>query len=286
VKISVVIPSYNQGAFVGAALRSVIEQDYPDKEILFIDGGSTDSTMTTVESYKDEITYSISEPDSGQSDALEKGFARATGDVLTWLSTDDLLLPGALSEVADTFRRHSGCEWVLGNVVWIDATGRILESRRGERYSAFTGPRIGLLTSCGPSAFFSRALYDRVGRVNRDLHFMMDTELWWRFAMSGAKFRRLKRYTWALRLHESAKTSGHLFALTDDPKRAMMADAQRAEHDHIERLTQPYRVQIPRAISRSVHIARRLSSIGYLIGRYESWAWRGRNIDDVFGVKC
>lgn len=280
-KISVVMPSYNQGRFVKAALDSVLAQDYPHKEILFVDGGSTDETMSVVDSYRDKLAYCVSEKDDGQSDALEKGFARASGDVLTWLNTDDLLLPGALSEVAAAFGQSADCEWVLGNVVRIDEAGRVLDSRKGEAYSPFLGPRFGILTACGPSAFFSQQLYDRVGRINRNFHFMMDTELWWRFAMSGAKFKRLRRYTWALRLHEGAKTSSYMFAAADDPRQVEVAQAQLKELAQIEHMTRPYRLPVPRALSTSVRLARRLASVDYLKGRYEGWMWRGRHVAQV-----
>lgn len=281
-KISIIMPSYNQGQYVDAAIRSVIEQDYEDWELLFFDGGSTDGTLEAVAPYRDRMAHFVSEPDGGQSDGLAKGFSRATGNLLTWLNTDDLLLPGALSGVARAARADPSCEWFLGNVVWIDAEDHILHCRRGERYTPLW-PRLGLLTAAGPSAFFSPALYDRVGGLNRDLHYMMDTELWWRFILDGARFRRLRDYTWALRLHANAKVSGHIFRDQDDPRvRATAADQSR-EAGHIETLIAPHQFVITRAARRGVIAAQKLLSPSYLRSRMESRCWDGRNVGEVFG---
>ena len=285
-KISIVIPSFNQADFVVAALRSVIEQDYPDKEIIFIDGGSTDGTMDKIEPFLGKLSHCISEADEGQSDALRKGFERAAGDVFTWLSTDDLMLPGTLGEAAGALDRGDGCAWALGNVVWIDSEDRILRCWRGEGYTRWASPRLGVLAAGGPSAFFTRELYERVGGVNLALHYQMDTELWWRFSMSGAPYRRLKGYNWALRLHQAAKTSGHMFSDKADPAQQQIAAAQLAEAQHISRLTSAYRFQLPEVLVSSIKVARRLSSLGYLRGQLEDRVWRGRLLTELMEALC
>jgi len=209
-KVSIVMPSFNQSNYVDAALNSVFSQNYRNWEILFVDGGSTDNTMKIIEKYRDRLAYCVSESDKGQSDALNKGFSNATGDIFTWLNTDDLLLPDALSEVVKVFSCNPGTNWILGNVIWIDANDNIIKCWRGEGYTP-GWPRLGLLAAGGPSAFFRRQLYERVGGINLNLHYVMDTELWWRFAMAGESFYRTRNYTWALRLHKEAKVSGHNF---------------------------------------------------------------------------
>lgn len=280
------MPSYNQSRFVDQAVRSVIEQDYPDKEILFVDGGSTDDTMAIVSRYRDRLAYCVSRPDKGQSDALHSGFERATGHMLTWLNTDDLLLPGALRRLVRILKDSPDCEWVLGNTVWIDADGIVLRCWRGEDYSKVIGPRLGNLTCGGPSSFFSRDLYRRVGGLNVGLHYMMDTELWWRFVMSGATFRRLKHYTWALRLHEGAKVSGNMFARKDDPKQRQVAEARSREADHVSRLTQTYRFNAPKALTKSLVLARRLISPTFIRGQLDDRSWRGRRIEALMESLC
>jgi glycosyltransferase involved in cell wall biosynthesis len=283
-KISIVMPSFNQGRFVEAALHSIFEQNYADWEILFIDGGSTDGTMDIVERYKDRIAYCLSETDAGQSDALRKGFAQASGDVLTWLNTDDLLLPGALSEVAEVFSLKPHLSWLLGNVVWIDQETKIVRCWRGEGYT-FGWTRIGLLTAGGPSAFFKRDLYDRVGGVNVLLHYQMDTELWWRFALAGEKFHRLSGYTWALRLHEGAKTSGYMFSDQSSEKQRKIASVQIAEKQHIEGLINPHLIRFPKLISRGLHLVRRGLSINHLYSRFQTIRFFGKDISNLVKKK-
>ena len=190
-KISVIMPSFNQARFVEAAICSVLEQDYPDKELIFCDGGSTDGTVEIASRYAARMSYFASMPDRGQSDALRNGFARATGDFLTWLNTDDLLLPGALSEVAALALRRPGTEWIAGNLVWIDANGQLLKLWKAGNQLDNLATRFGMFSAGGPTSFFSRTLYERSGGLDETLHYMMDTELWWRFITGRARFARV-----------------------------------------------------------------------------------------------
>jgi len=281
-RFSIVMPSYNQARFVEAAIQSVLSQECDDLEVLFIDGGSTDGTMEIVEKYRDRLAVCVSEPDQGQSDALHKGFCRATGDVLTWLNTDDLLLPGALSDVTRAARADPECEWFMGNVIWTDAEGRVLRCRRGEDYSPLWS-RLGLLTAAGPSAFFSPKIYEHVGGLNHDLHYQMDTELWWRFVLSGARFHRLKDYTWALRLHAGAKVSGHMFIDNDDPKAKAVAAAQTKEAAHINSLITPHKFGIGPIAQRATILGKKALSHSYLRSVIESRRWAGLRIEEIFG---
>lgn len=276
-RISVCMPSFNQARFIEAAIVSVLSQDHDNVELIFVDGGSTDGTLDIASRYKNEMAVCVSEPDRGQSDALRKGFEKATGDVLTWLNTDDLLLPGALRETAAAFER--GAEWMLGNVVWISVDGLVMRVRKGERYSRLLGPRMGVLSACGPSAFFSRDLYRNVGGINVDFNYSMDTDLWWRFAMSGARFVRLSGYTWALRLHEEAKTSAHLFRPDGDAAAQRAVSANRAEDERINVMTRGYRFPVPRSLAGAVKIGRKATSPAYLRGIADDLRWRGKSID-------
>src|SRR4051812_39375084 len=119
-RISIVTPSYNQGAFIGRTIDSILSQQ-GDFELDYrvIDGGSTDGTVEVLRSYGDRLTW-ISEPDKGQVDAINKGLAAVTGDVIGWINSDDLLLPGALAKVAAAFRAQPETEWVHGRCVIID----------------------------------------------------------------------------------------------------------------------------------------------------------------------
>lgn len=279
-KISIVMPSYNQSLFVEAALQSVFSQDYENWEILFIDGGSTDGTIEIVEKYRERIAYCISEPDRGQSDALHKGFMKASGDVLTWLNTDDLLLPGALSGVAEAFNKKPSRQWVLGNVVWIDRHDRILKCWRGESFTPGWS-RLGLLAAGGPSAFFSPELYHKVGGINLDLHYQMDTELWWRFVLAGARYQRLTGYTWGLRLHEDAKVSGAMFASPDDERQRKIHKRKIEESAHISSLKSGHLLPLPEFLRRPVSLVRRGLSPAYVGGVIDGWRFKGRKVNKL-----
>jgi glycosyltransferase involved in cell wall biosynthesis len=283
-KISIIMPSYNQGKFVEQAIRSIIDQPYPDKEIIFMDGGSTDDTMAVVERYREHIAVCVSEQDRGQSDALRKGFDAATGDVLTWLNTDDLLLPGVLAEVAEVFQQQPQRSWLLGNVIWIDEANNVLKCWKGEPYTP-GWPKLGILSAGGPSAFFRKSLYERVGGINLDLHYQMDTELWWKFVLAGERYHRLDRYTWALRLHAEAKVSGHIFTDKNDAKQQKVAAAKSAEADHIVRLTSGYCLKLPDRLRFVLTAARRSISPRYLRSRLEDLTWRNRQLADVLATQ-
>lgn len=282
--ISIIMPSYNQGKFVEAALNSVLNQDYEDKEIIFIDGGSSDNTMEIVGRYASRIAYYVSEPDEGQSDALRKGFEKAKGDVFTWLNTDDLLLPGALREVAQHLADFPDLGWIGGNVVWIDVADRILNCRKAE-VDWVVSRRMGIFSACGPSAFFRRDLYYQVGGINLDLNYMMDTDLWWRFIISGARFDRLKRYTWALRLHQDAKMSGHLFLDPQCSKQQQAAVVKALEHKHIISLRSAYCLSSSLFVSSVVKLMNRLISLRYLCSLYDSVKFKGESITELCKIQ-
>jgi glycosyltransferase involved in cell wall biosynthesis len=281
-KVSIVMPSFNQSIYVDKALNSIFSQSYKNWEILFVDGGSTDNTMQIVEKYRDRLAYCVSEPDKGQSDALHKGFSRATGEILTWLNTDDLLLPDALSDTVKAFTDKSERSWVFGNVIWIDSKDMILKCWRGEGYT-LGWPRLGLLAAGGPSAFFKRELYERVGGINLNLHYQMDTELWWLFAMAGESFYRLEGYTWALRLHEAAKVSGHMFVAKDDPKQQVVKYLKSQEHAHIQNLTSAFCIMRNSRLTMFLSLCRRIISPAYLVGLFDNYRWRGKKLNVMYG---
>src|SRR4030066_2441490 len=119
-KISVITPSYNQGQFIEETIISVIGQKYPELEYIIIDGGSTDNSTAIIRKYERDLAYWISEKDSGQSEALNKGFKKASGDIVCWINSDDLLLPGSLKIVAEYFWKHPDVMFINGNTLRID----------------------------------------------------------------------------------------------------------------------------------------------------------------------
>lgn len=180
-RISVVTPSYNQAQFLKATMESIHSQGYPDLEHIVMDGGSTDGSVEIIEEYADRLAYWVSEPDGGQTDALIKGFERATGDIFCWLNSDDLFEPGTLAEVRAVFEAENPPEFVFGDSMWIDAAGRALKAKREHRFNRFVWLNDHNYIP-QPSTFWTSSLYHRSGGLDRDFNLAMDADLWIRFA--------------------------------------------------------------------------------------------------------
>ena len=204
-KISIVTPSFNQGDFLEETIRSVLEQDYPDLEYIVMDGGSTDPSVDIIRKYAGRIACWVSEPDAGQSDALRKGFSRATGEIFGWLNSDDTLRKGTLEKVGEYFQRHPKVDLVYGNVDIVDASGGVM-------YTSYPMLDIRVLVYENPfipqqAMFWRRDLYDLVGGVNPDLRFAMDFELTVRFLLGGARVGKIPEVLANFRIHPGAKSS-------------------------------------------------------------------------------
>lgn len=209
-KISIVIPSYNQGKYLEESLKSIIQQQYQNVEIIVMDGGSTDNSVEVIKQYKDHITYWQSQKDKGQSNAINEGFKRATGDFVTWLNSDDILIKGALHTVNIAIQNNPHINWFLGNVLWMDKYGKIIKVGKVEKENWIWNKHY-LLSNGGPTAFMRKSNLQQLGWLREDFHYMMDTELWYRFIKNKYPFIRINQYCWGLRLHEEAKMSGHNF---------------------------------------------------------------------------
>lgn len=182
--ISIVIPSYNQAQWLDAAIRSVVDQDEP-VEILVFDGGSTDGSVEVIKRYEDRLSYWQSQPDGGQSMAIREGFRKASGDVLGWLNSDDMLCPGALTAVADAFEADPLARWGYGHSVTIDEDGNRLISRPSVQITPDDLFNLHLYLP-QESTFFRRDAYMQAGEVDPDLNMSMDYDLWLRLAKQGA----------------------------------------------------------------------------------------------------
>lgn len=217
-RISVVTISYNQAPFLEATLRSVLEQDYPNVEYIVIDGGSTDGSQEILERYRSRLSTLVIEPDNGQSDALCKGFALATGDVLTWLCSDDLLEPGALRHVADAFTRYE-VDIIAGGCRVIDAAGHHkLLHHNGLPFetpvplsfgdlAGFLGVWQKTMYFFQPEFFFTRRLWEASGGfIKHHLHYAMDYDLFLRFALAAPQLVHIPQTLAASRMHEAQKT--------------------------------------------------------------------------------
>lgn len=202
--ISVVTPSYNQAKFLEETILSVLEQDYPNLEYMVIDGGSTDGSVDIIRKYADRLAYWVSEPDRGQTHAIQKGFDRSAGEILAWLNSDDTYEPGALSAVAEIFRREPQTDVVYGNANLIDHDSRFLREIRCVPYHPLALPVA--LNMHQASTFWRRSLFERVGGLNQEHQYGgMDADLFFRFARAGAKFAFLRRTLSNYRQHAEAK---------------------------------------------------------------------------------
>jgi glycosyltransferase involved in cell wall biosynthesis len=177
--VFVVMPSFNQARFIRQAIDSVLHQDYEPLHLLVMDGGSTDGTVDVLRSYGDRLEF-VSRKDRGQSDALNQGLSRATGEIVCWLNSDDAFLPGAIATVVDAFRGNPDAEFVYGKGWNVDETGRLLGDSGVLPFNLWK-----LIHHRNyihqPSCFFRKALLDRAGPIEEDLHYVMDWELWIRF---------------------------------------------------------------------------------------------------------
>lgn len=211
-RITIVTPSYQQADFLHRTLASIHDQAYPNLEHIVIDGGSTDGSTDVIREYAPRLAYWISERDGGQSDALNKGFARATGDILTWLNSDDVLLPGALHAVGQIFAQFSAIDWLTGRPANIDAADRLrvfpqqVGRRRGWiRRGWYHGRAWGFIRQEG--TFWRRGLWQQIGSaVDAQRHYTMDYALWQRMA-AHADLVTVDRALAAYRSHAAQKTA-------------------------------------------------------------------------------
>ena len=280
--ISIVMPTYNQSPYIVEAIESVLCQDYPNKELLIIDGGSTDGTVDIIRSYEDRLAYWVSEPDSGQSEAFNKGFSRCKGDFLTWVNSDDILIPGALSRVARASARHPDISWFAGNCIRIDAEGKVIKCTMNEGWYWFL-PKLGALNAYGPSTFFTRELLDKVGGVDETFHIMMDTDMWRRFYAAGHRFVRINAYLWAFRAHEQSKTCGT--TLKDSPLSSPSHPIQIQTRQEYEWQAQRHGVRLGSLKARFgafVSRALRVLSGRFLRGRIDTSKFRGKPWEECF----
>ncbi len=207
-RFSIVIPSLNQGRFIGAALRSIAAQEYPAVEAIVCDGGSTDGTAEVVRSFGSLVTRFTAEPDRGQSDALNKGFAQATGDIFGWMNADDTYLPGAFAEAARIFTEYPEITVVYGNWITIDEEGNEVA-----KHYALTPhvPHFPFenLDAYNQSLFWRRDAHERFGRFDENLHRLMDDDLILALLLHEGpqRFYRTDRFLGAFRVHAAQKTS-------------------------------------------------------------------------------
>jgi glycosyltransferase involved in cell wall biosynthesis len=206
-KISIVMPSYNQAEFIDEAIQSILNQPYSNFELIIVDGLSTDGTIDKLRKYQEHpnVTKVIIEKDKGQTDALYKGFQYCTGDIFTWLNSDDVFAENAFQLVVDEFLKFPDTDVVNGELDVIDSESnwvavwprRKLVNRQWLHYSQAIGQ---------PSTFFTSKLFKKVGGINPRFNYAMDYDLFFRFALSDAKFHFTDSHLAKFRVHGQSKT--------------------------------------------------------------------------------
>lgn len=205
-KISIITPSYNQGAYIEETILSVLDQKYPKVEYIIVDGGSTDNTIDIIKKYKKYINYWVSEKDNGQSCAINKGLKYATGEIINWLNSDDYYMPGALHHVGSVFAK--------GNVTAYSGRSRVFSdsdeylSQGTDIYPGNLIKTIGWARIDQPETFLHRRAWDALLKVNENFHYVMDKELWIRYLLNFGLDGIVKddRVLVNFRVHKESKT--------------------------------------------------------------------------------
>ncbi len=204
-KISIVTPSYNQGKFIEETIRSVLLQGYPNLEYIIVDGGSTDNTIDVIKKYESYLKYWVSEPDRGQSHALNKGIDHVTGDVFTFVNSDDLLVPNALQRVSNHFC-DPAFSWVFsGGLLQVDECGKLL--REITDLPSISWEELVMAKRYQPQSgtFWRTQAFDVVGRFREDLHYFFDQEFFIRLLMHY-QLKTAEGIFTQVRFHSEAKS--------------------------------------------------------------------------------
>jgi len=202
---SIVTPSYNQGTYLEHTLRSVLDQDYPNLEYYVQDGGSTDTSLEILHRYEKQLSGWVSGPDRGQADAINRGFAKTSGQIMAWLNSDDRLTPGCLHAVGRCFERFPKIDVIYGHRIIVNQDGQEVgrwitpRHRRNDMVWADYVPQ--------ETMFWRRSLWERVGgRIDETLNFAIDWDLVARFEQAGARFYRMPRFLGIFTTHEAQKS--------------------------------------------------------------------------------
>ena len=207
-KISIITPSYNQGQYIEETINSILNLNYPNIEFIIIDGGSTDNTIKIIEKYSKHITYWESYKDNGQSDAINKGLLQATGEIINWLNSDDLLTENSLFDIANEFRRHNPdilcgyCDYFSSDPLFIPFRHRTVLCKDAE---------LTLLRGeiNQPSMFYKASIFKDLAGVNTDLNCVMDLDLFYRYLLryGQQKIKLSDKLFSKFRMHNASKTS-------------------------------------------------------------------------------
>lgn len=200
--VTIVTPSYNQAEYLEQTIQSVLGQDYPNIEYMVVDGGSTDGSVEIIKAYADRLAWWVSEPDKGQADAINKGFAKATGKYIAWLNSDDVYLPGTITRAIKELEADPQLGLVYGNLLSINTQNVHVNTIRYRQFAL--EDLLSFFIIGQPSVFMRRKVLEKVGYLSLDYHYLLDHHLWLRFA-AERPIKYIREPLAGARYHPSAK---------------------------------------------------------------------------------
>jgi glycosyltransferase involved in cell wall biosynthesis len=249
-RVSIIIPSYNQGKFIERTILSVLNQSYANIELIIIDGGSADETIDIIKKYENKISYWVSEKDKGQSHALNKGVQKATGAYIGWINSDDIYFKETIKNCVDVLVNNPGFDVVFGNYVFIDESDKIIRTRKEipfvfERY---------LWTNKCPHAnvagLFTKRCFTDFGKIREDLNYALDYEFYVRLGYNRIKFKHIRKYLGAYRYHSQSKTISNTRPMIIETK--MLMDQFCKNYNMFSRLVLPPYYRMTRYIGKLI----------------------------------
>jgi glycosyltransferase involved in cell wall biosynthesis len=263
-RISIVTPSYNQRAFIELALESVRSQNYASAEHIVVDGGSTDGTVEYLRSLSGKAGWQhlrwISERDRGQSDALNKGFKMASGDIIGWLNSDDVYRSGCFAAITSAFENNRAVDILYGDTTWIDEKSNIIQVRREIEFSRFVLAYHRVLYIPTTSTFFRRRIFDDGNWIDTRYDYAMDYEFFLRLTNAGYRFQHIPCLLADFRWHSESKSCSQ-------------SEKHLAEHDDIARMYSPLLRRMPTGIP--LALARKGARLLAACRRYSEKLLRG-----------
>lgn len=233
-KISIVTASYNQAGFIDEAIKSVVNQNYPNFEHIIFDNCSTDGTIDILTKYR-HIIWS-SEPDNGQSDALNKGFRKATGEIIGWLNADDLYLPNCFYSVANSFKEHPESDVLYGDFRWIGPEGRLIKPRREIDFDLFIFKYLHVTYIPSTATFFRRKVFQDNNFLGVNYKLANDFEFFLRLALKNYRFIHLRSFLADFRWHPESKSNLNKNKQIREKEEALL------QHDQVmQKIYQPLR---------------------------------------------